>query len=78
PPLRERAGDAELLAKSFLQQFAQESKKSVKGFTPEAIQLINSYSWPGNVRELKSSVKRGVIMADGALVNDQDLGLRQA
>ncbi len=78
PPLRERAGDAELLAKSFLQQFAQESQKSVKGFTPEAIQLINSYSWPGNVRELKSSVKRGVIMADGALVNDQDLGLRQA
>ncbi len=76
PPVRERVGDAELLAKGFLQQFALEAKKPVTGFTPEAIELIRNYSWPGNVRELKSSVKRGVIMADGALVSEEDLGLR--
>ena len=48
-------------------------KLNVKGFSPQAIQGIEAYHWPGNVRELENRVKRAVIMADGQLVNEEDM-----
>ncbi|MEM8799094.1 MAG: PEP-CTERM-box response regulator transcription factor [Pseudomonadota bacterium] len=75
PPLSERGGDASLLARAFLQRFADEHKRSVKGFTKEAMQAIASHSWPGNVRELENRLKRAVIMAEGQKVSAEDLDL---
>jgi two-component system NtrC family response regulator len=73
PPLRERLGDAVVLAKAFLEKFSKQLKLNVKGFSPQAIQGIESYNWPGNVRELENRVKRAVIMADTQLVNAEDM-----
>jgi len=75
PPLKDRDGDVLVLAKSFLNILSKEYKGSAKGFTPEAIAAMENYPWPGNVRELESKIKRGVIMADGALINAEDLEL---
>jgi len=75
PPLRERGGDAHLLARIFLEQFAREQGRAVRGFTPEALQAIGSHSWPGNVRELENRIKRAVIMADGRQVDGADMEL---
>lgn len=75
PPLKERLGDAIVLAKAFVEKFATQLKLNVKGFTPQAIQGIETYDWPGNVRELENRVKRAVIMADDALVTTEDLEL---
>ncbi len=75
PALHDRQGDALLLARAFLERFSRQLKRPVKGFTPQAVQLIESYQWPGNVRELENRVKRAVIMADGALVTGEDLEL---
>ena len=75
PPLRERQGDNLLLARAFLEKFAAQLKRPVRGFTPQAIEAIDSYAWPGNVRELENRVKRAVIMADGAQVSLEDLEL---
>lgn len=76
PTLAERAGDATLLAKAFLNRFSAEMNPQVKGFTADALAAIDGWNWPGNVRELENRVKRAVIMADGKLVsaNDLDLG----
>ena len=63
PPLREREGDAVLLATAFLHRYAAEQKKKITGFTPPALQAIEGYPWPGNVRELENRIKRAVIMA---------------
>ncbi len=76
PPLRERQGDGLLLARAFLEKFASELKRPIKGFTPQAIEAIETYRWPGNVRELENRVKRAVIMADGTQVSLEDLELR--
>jgi two-component system NtrC family response regulator len=77
PPLRHRQGDAVLLARVFLERFAQQLKRPIKGFTQQAVLAIEDYNWPGNVRELENRVKRAVIMADGAQVTDDDLELSE-
>lgn len=75
PALRERTGDAVVLARSFLERFAKAHKRSIKGFTSEALTSIESYDWPGNVREMENRIKRAVIMTDGNRVNSEDLEL---
>ena len=62
-PLRERQEDIPLLAKHFLSHFAtQYSKPIIKGFSPEAEQILLDSNWPGNVRELKNLVERIVVL----------------
>ncbi len=62
PPLREREGDALLLAEHFLQHFNEAMKKHVRAFTPAARQKLLSHHWPGNVRELRNVIERAVIL----------------
>jgi two-component system, NtrC family, response regulator len=79
PPLRERGGDAILLARGFLVRFAQEYGRKLRGFDPAAIEAIERHGWPGNVRELMNRVSRAVLMTEGPLVaaTDLDLALRE-
>jgi DNA-binding NtrC family response regulator len=65
PPLRERREDVAALAQYFLTRFAAEENKQVAGFTPEVLELLDSYSWPGNVRQLENTVFRAVVLCDG-------------
>jgi len=73
PALRERSGDALVLAHYFLNKFDQQDRRSVKGFSAEAKALIESYAWPGNVRELQSQVRRSVLMSESDLVSRRRL-----
>jgi two-component system NtrC family response regulator len=75
PPLRERAGDPMLLARTFLGRFNKEFGRSLRGFTEEAIGAIAGHGWPGNVRELENRMKRAVVMADGKMIEPGDLEL---
>lgn len=75
PPLKDRVGDAAVLAKAFLTRFAGELGTGVKGFDHSAMAAIEKYPWPGNVRELESRIKRGVIMAEGSQIKAEDLEL---
>jgi len=75
PALREREGDALLLASAFLGKFTEQQGKGSMHFSEEAAQAIETYSWPGNVRELENAIKRAVIMADGNRIACDDLGL---
>lgn len=61
-PLRERKADIPLLAEHFLQRFAREMGRKIRGFTPAALQKLNGYNWPGNVRELRNVVERAVAL----------------
>ena len=75
PPLRERGGDAVIIAQSVLERRAREHHRPVKGFTPEAMKAIEAYPWPGNIRELENRVNGAVIMTEGKYVSVEDLGL---
>ncbi len=75
PALRERPGDPMLLARYFLSRFNREFNRNLRGFTEAAVSALSAHDWPGNVRELENRMKRAVVMADGKLVDAEDLEL---
>ena len=75
PPLREREGDIEVIARSFLDRFARENKKPGLTFAPEAVRAMARHIWPGNIRELQNRVRRAVIMCDDRRLTSTDLEL---
>ena len=75
PPLRERKGDAALLAHTCVHRFAAEQRRGSMALLPDAVAAIESYAWPGNVRELENVMRRAVIMADGAGISAADIGI---
>jgi len=76
PPLRERRDDIPRLAAHFLQEQSARYNRRVIDLTPGAMRALLDHSWPGNVRELRHAVERAVLMAGGAAVTEQDLGLQ--
>ncbi len=65
PPLRERREDIPLLVDFFIQKFNRELNKSVRGVSPQVMQMFLTYQWKGNVRELENAIERAMILCDG-------------
>ena len=72
PPMRRRAEDIPLLARHFLQLYANENGKALREISSAAMQLLMDYRWPGNVRELENAIERAVVLSTGELL-DVDL-----
>ncbi|WIX35052.1 two-component system response regulator GlrR [Salinicola sp. JS01] len=68
PPLKERAEDIPLLAKHMVAQVAARHKSFVKGFSPEALNLLASSAWPGNVRQLVNVVEQCVALTSTPMI----------
>ena len=73
PPLRERKEDIPVLVDYFLNKFAKENGKNVKGFTAEARDLLLKYDYPGNIRELENIMERAVVIAREQYITTNDL-----
>jgi DNA-binding NtrC family response regulator len=78
PPLRDRRADILPLARHFLAGHARQYRKPITGFDDKAAAALLQHGWPGNVRELDHAVERGVLMAAGAEIWAEDLGLKTA
>jgi DNA-binding NtrC family response regulator len=65
PPLRQREGDVETLARQFCARFSAAEGKRIRGLAAEALALLEGYDWPGNVRQLENAIFRAVILAGG-------------
>ena len=76
PALRERMGDAELLAQHFLDAFRLRHKGRARAFSSGALQAVRDFAWPGNVRELLNRVQRAAVVAEGSLISAADLDLK--
>jgi serine/threonine-protein kinase PknK len=63
PPLRERAGDVELLVRFFLARFLDPGAT----IAPEALAALGTYSWPGNVRQLENELRRSAALYRGSI-----------
>ena len=78
PPLKDRVGDAVLLANAFVRRYSQELNRGTLSLSEDAVRAIEAHNWPGNVRELENCIKRAVIMAEARFVTADDLGLASA
>ena len=58
PALRERGNDIIMIATAFLKEFNKKFNKNIRGFEPDAIELLKNYNWKGNIRELRNVVER--------------------
>ncbi|RMH25842.1 MAG: sigma-54-dependent Fis family transcriptional regulator [Planctomycetota bacterium] len=71
PPLRDRPGDAMLIARAVLARFAERLGRPAPALDDSARAAIESYDWPGNVRELINTVQRAAaVCAEGAVTAD--------
>lgn len=73
PPLRERKEDLPVLIDYFLDKFAKENGKAMKGFSSEARDLLLKYDYPGNIRELENILERAVVIAREQYITTNDL-----
>jgi DNA-binding NtrC family response regulator len=80
PPLRQRPGDIPLLAMALLERCCKKLSVDVKGFTPDAMEMMEDYAWPGNVRELRNIIERMAILCDADRIEPRHLPpeIRQA
>lgn len=75
PAVREREGDALVIAQSLLKSLSKQMDRQNLSFSDDAVNAISSYPWPGNVREMINKIKRATIMADGKRITAGDLEL---
>jgi two-component system response regulator PilR (NtrC family) len=73
PPLRQRSEDIPLLVDTFVQRFATEHGKSIRGLAPDALRSLLAYDFPGNVRELENAMERAVALSQGPIIGLGDL-----
>ena len=65
PPLRERAGDVELLATHFTRKFNERYGFS-KRIAPGTLEVLRCHSWPGNLRELLHAIEAAMVVCNGS------------
>ena len=75
PPLRERKGDVEPLARHFVEKYSAELKRQPSPISPAALAILTQYKWPGNVRELENAIERAVVLSIGSEIGPKDLPL---
>ena len=77
PPLRERKDDIPLLANHFIKKYNRIDKRSVKGLTEGAVQLLVQNQWKGNVRELENIIERAILMCKGDVIDNKGLFINE-
>ena len=73
PPLRERAEDVPLLARTFIEEFNRQDNRQVRGLSSDAEKELERYRWPGNVRELRNVIQRAVVLSGTGMIGAEHL-----
>jgi DNA-binding NtrC family response regulator len=73
PALANRREDLPLLERYFIEKFAAEYKKPIRGIVRRAQTRLATYPWPGNIRELENVIGNACMMVDGTLIDIDDL-----
>ena len=73
PSLVEREGDLLLLIRHFIEKYAHQYNKDIRGLTSRAQLVLLRHNWPGNVRELENVIGHACIMVMGSTLDVPDL-----
>ena len=75
PSLKEHLDDIDQIAEHIFEQYINEKRPGIRGFSKQALRAMHHYHWPGNVRELINRVRQAMVMSEGRLISPADLGL---
>ncbi len=73
PPLRQRRDDIPLLAHHFLKKYGERGGHELRGFSAEAMRVLQEQPWPGNVRELENAIEHAVVFCREDRIHLADL-----
>ena len=73
PPLREHHDDIPLLIQHFIELYAKDFQREVKGFDSDAMKKLIAHDWPGNVRELQNLIERSIALADSPMMQLEEI-----
>ncbi len=73
PPLRDRMEDVPLLTQHFIEKYARESGKPIRGLSDAAMRCLSEYAFPGNVRELENVIERAVALCADERIERESL-----
>jgi len=73
PPLRQRKKDIPVLAQHFLVKLKERTNHRVEDLSEVALRRLKEYDWPGNVRELENVMERALVLAEGPVLEEDDL-----
>ena len=73
PPLREHRDDIPLLIQHFIELYARNFQRDVKGFDNDAMKKLVAHDWPGNVRELQNLIERSIALADAPIMKLEEI-----
>ena len=76
PPLRDRVGDIDILARYFVDNICREHGIRAKRLAPETSELLRKYAWPGNVRELKNALEGAMIVCESDTIAPEHISIR--
>ncbi len=68
PSLREHRDDIPLLIQHFIEFYAKNFQRDIKGFDNDAMKKLLAHDWPGNVRELQNLIERSIALADSPIM----------
>ena len=73
PPLRERRDDIPHLVAHFLEKMRPaDPRRRLAGVSGAALAMLRAYDWPGNIRQLENAVFRASVLAEGAMLTEED------
>lgn len=78
PPLNARRQDIAPLARHFVERFARETGRDLRGLSPTAERVLEAHAWPGNVAELENVVERAAVLEASDQVQAESLELDDA
>ncbi|MBK7862112.1 MAG: sigma 54-interacting transcriptional regulator [Archangiaceae bacterium] len=74
PPLRERVGEIESMARHFIARAARQFHRSPEPtLSAEALAMLRAYAWPGNLREMRNVLERATLLCNGNVIGPDDL-----
>ena len=75
PPLRDRMSDVPLLVQYFIEKLSERTRSAVRSVSMNAMAKLSAYNWPGNVRELENAMERALVLAEGEMLEPDDIPL---
>ena len=75
PPLRDRMSDVPLLVQYFIEKLVERTRSAVRSVSMNAMAKLSAYNWPGNVRELENVMERALVLAEGEMLEPDDIPL---